>query len=121
MKNKITSITILYGIPNCNSMAKARDYLSSNKIEYVEVNLKKTPFSAQDVAEILRVVPITKFVNTKGPTYRNWAKESGKDITKIPVPEAIEAIIASQSMIKRPFITNEGKYYVGLDEMEQVR
>lgn len=117
MKNKI----ILYGIPNCNSMAKARDYLKANNIEYTEINLKKEAFSEREIEHILKIVPLTKLVNTKGPTYRNWSKASGHDITKIAIDDAISAIVANQSMIKRPCIKAGDKYYIGLDEMEQVR
>lgn len=117
MKNKV----ILYGIPNCNSMAKARDYFAVNKIEYTEINLKKEGFSEKDIEYILKSVPLTKLVNTKGPTYRNWSKGSGKDITKIAIDDAIAAIVNNQSMIKRPCIKYGDNYYIGLDELENVK
>lgn len=102
----------LFGIPNCDTVKKARSFLEKKKVAYEFVDFKKTPPEASDIkkwAEKFGGLP----VNTKGPTYRK-----NKEIYE-PLTEAkkIKFLTETTSMIKRPILEKDGKTLAfGFDE-----
>lgn len=100
---KNSSYTV-YGIPNCDTVKKARTALEKNQIQYQFVDFKKTPPSE---ADILRWKAFVKGwpVNTKGPTYRK-IKE---DFEAASESQKMKILIANSSAIKRPILEVDGK------------
>ena len=57
---------ILYGIPNCNTVKKARDWLEINDVGYTFHDLKKLGISQQLLENWLMQVPHEKLINRAG-------------------------------------------------------
>lgn len=102
----------LYGIPNCDTVKKARTFLEKKKVAYEFVDFKKIPPVPADIkrwAAVFGGLP----VNTKGPTYRKNKEEYE------PLSEAkkINFLTEATSMIKRPILEKDGKPLAfGFDE-----
>lgn len=97
----------LFGIPNCNTVKKVRDYLEANKVSYEFVDFKKSP---PNLAQINRWKVFMKGwpVNTKGPTYRKIREQ----FEKADDSEKMKLLIENSSAIKRPILEENGTVQV---------
>lgn len=102
----------LYGIPNCSTVKKARDYLDKNNIPVNFIDFKKNPPHKEDIdrwSEAYGGLP----VNTKGVTYKNHqnAFEGLTDRDKTLF------LCEHTSMLKRPILEHDGSVLIfGFDE-----
>lgn len=98
---------ILYGIPNCNTVKKARDWLESNRVVYEFHDFKKQGVSQQLLENWLTQIPHEKLINRTGLTWRGL-----EDNTKTGIVDNASAIALMQvktSVIKRPLLEKNGK------------
>ncbi len=92
----------LYGIPNCDTVKKARDFLMLKKISYEFVDFKKTPPTTAQI-ELWEKSFGTLPVNKQGLTF----KKHKEAFEKLSRAKQIEFIINNPSMIKRPILQNQ--------------
>src|SRR5690606_10425605 len=113
------SIT-LYGIPNCDTVKKARTWLEANKTDYAFHDFKKNGITRELIAGWLQDVSWDVLVNRKGTTWRNLSDEQKAAVTDNA--SATELMLASPSVIKRPVLTGTGKTQVGFsaDAYQQI-
>jgi arsenate reductase len=94
----------VFGIPNCDTVKKARTFLESKNIPYEFVDFKKHTPTKEEVArwsDAFGGLP----VNTKGVTYKKH-----KDVFESLTPaKKIAFIQENTSMIKRPILEKNGK------------
>ncbi len=101
----------VYGIPNCDSVRKARKQLESEGIAYEFVDVKRTALSAEMLRTWLAQQP-DKLVNKRSATYRAIKSEwlSVQD----DMDGQIALIQANPTVIKRPVIVDDsGNVTVG--------
>ncbi len=93
----------LLGIPNCDTVKKARAYLETKNVAYEFVDFKKQPPTAAEI-QVWKAFMKDWPVNTKGPTYRKIREqfESASDSQKIQI------LIQNTSAIKRPILEAAG-------------
>jgi len=105
----------LYGIPNCNTVKKARDWLDTNNIAYEFHDFKKQGVDAAIINSWLKQYPWEKLINRAGLTWRGLdeaTKSSIKDNTS-----ATALMQAKTSVIKRPILIKDGRILaLGFDE-----
>ena len=105
----------LYGIPNCNTVKKARNWLDQHGIAYEFHDFKKQGVSTELIGGWLTQQPWEKLVNRAGMTWRNLDDE-----TKTSVKDnasATRLMLEKPSVIKRPVLVDGGKILsVGFDE-----
>lgn len=94
----------LFGIPNCDTVKKARTFLDKNKIEYEFVDFKKTPPTAENIAQWEKAFGELP-VNKKGQTY----KKHSAAYEKLSDKSKVGFIIENSSMIKRPILQKDKK------------
>ena len=106
---------ILYGIPNCNTVKKARDWLANNGVAIEFVDFKKQGVSVELLENWLRQFPHEKLINRAGLTWRGL-----DDAIKLSIVNNTAAIALMQtktSVIKRPVLEKNGKILsLGFDE-----
>ena len=106
---------ILYGIANCNTVKKARDWLDNNGVAYIFHDFKKLCVTEQLLKDWLSQFPHEKLINRAGLTWRGL-----DDVTKANIVEnaaAIALMQAKTSLIKRPVLEKNGKILtLGFDE-----
>ncbi|TXI98167.1 MAG: ArsC family reductase [Aquabacterium sp.] len=98
--------TIVYGIPNCDTVKKARAWLSEQGVNYSFHDYKKQGVPADRVAAWVAAVGWEPLVNRQGTTWRKL-----DDATKASVVDAASAqalMLAQASVIKRPVIERDG-------------
>ena len=110
-----TPIT-LYGIPNCQTVKKARDWLESHQIDYQFYDFKKQGVNEELIELWLKHVEWTQLLNRSGMTYRNLTDQQ-KEESQIQ-SGAIFLMMQNPSMIKRPIMANANKLYLGFKEAD---
>ena len=104
----------LYGIPNCDTVKKARNWLSSHNIEVDFHDYKKEGITKEKLKQWSKATGWEKLLNKKGTTWRQLPAETQAGIVK--EREAIALMMENSSLIKRPVIELGNKIMVGFDE-----
>ncbi|HOY70089.1 MAG TPA: ArsC family reductase [Methylotenera sp.] len=105
----------LFGIPNCNTVKKARDWLDQHNIVYTFHDFKKNGVSQALLENWLSQMPWGKLVNRAGMTWRNLSEPEKAAV--VDVASAMQLMQAKTSVIKRPILVKSGKILaLGFDE-----
>ena len=107
--------TILYGIPNCDTVKKARRWLDAQGVEYAFHDYKKEGADADRLASWSDAVGWEVLLNKRGTTYRKLSDEQKADIDRA---RAIDLMVQHPSLIKRPVVEYDGGILVGFGDAE---
>lgn len=105
----MTKIT-LHGIPNCDTMKKARVWLDQHGIGYDFHDYKKVGITAEKLGAWANAVGWEVLLNKAGTTFR---KLPDGDKTGIDRAKAIALMVEQPSLIKRPVLEHPGGVLVG--------
>ena len=97
----------LYGIPNCSTVKKARDWLDANSIAYQFHDFKKLNIDAATLGNWLTQVSHDKLINRASLTWRGLTDDVKQSMTNDIA--AIHLMIEKTSVIKRPILEKDGK------------
>jgi arsenate reductase (glutaredoxin) len=104
----------LFGIPNCDTVKKARTFLEKKKVTADFIDFKKYQPTDADIERWSKVFGGLP-VNTKGVTYKKHKEE----FEKLSLNSQVKFIQANTSMIKRPILEKDGKVLAfGFNEEE---
>ena len=104
----------VYGIPNCDSVKKARTLLNTQKIAYTFHDHKKQGVPETSLHEWVKVKGWETLLNRKGTTWR--ALDDAIKASVVDADSAIAVMMTHPSTIKRPIVTKGNTLIVGLDE-----
>jgi arsenate reductase len=111
------SVTI-YGIKNCDTMKKARDWLDANKVAYEYHDYKAQGIDREHLEKWAKVVGWEKLLNRAGTTFKKLPDANRENVTE---KKAIALMLAQPSMIKRPVLDVGGKLTVGFKPDEYAK
>ena len=97
----------LFGIPNCSTVKKARDWLSNNGVAYEFHDFKKNGISHDLLEGWLSQMPWEKLINRAGMTWRNLTDAEKSAV--IDANSALNLMLEKSSLIKRPVLVKDGK------------
>ncbi len=104
----------LYGIVNCNTVKKSRDWLKQNNLMVEFHDFKKQGLDATTVQRWLQQTEWSKLVNRSGLTWRGLSEERKLAIQNDA--NALELMLEKTSVIKRPLLEQNGKLlHIGFD------
>jgi len=103
-------MTTLYGIPNCDTVKKARTWLADNGVEYAFHDYKKLGIEKKKLAEWIKAVGWETLLNRRGMM---WRKVPDDVKASIDEKSAITLMLETPSIIKRPVLEAKGKVTVG--------
>jgi Spx/MgsR family transcriptional regulator len=107
----------LYGIPNCNTVKKAIDWLKKNEIDFQFHDYKKKGIDEAKLQEWIAQVGWERLVNKRGTTWKGLDEAVQASI--INEASAINLMMSKTSVIKRPLIEYDSKVAaLGYDEKE---
>ncbi|UUZ47997.1 ArsC family reductase [Massilia sp. B-10] len=101
----------LYGIPNCDTVKKARTWLAEQDHDFTFHDFKKQGLERATAAEWLTQIDWQTLVNRKGTTWRNLSDERKAAVTDNA--SALDLILETPSVVKRPVLDRDGKFSVG--------
>lgn len=115
---------ILFGIPNCDTVKKARTWLDEAGITFTFFNFKKENLTTKIVEQWLTQLNLATLINRKGTTWR--ALNDEQKLAAESHDTAIALILAFPSIIKRPVLQmqSQQKYHCSVgfkaDMFEQI-
>ncbi|MCW5649157.1 MAG: ArsC family reductase [Ramlibacter sp.] len=103
----------LYGIPNCDTVKKARAWLDTQGTAYQFHDFKKQGVPADRLADWTREAGWETLVNRKGTTWRKLEPAVQAGVHDAATAQAL--MVAQPSVIKRPVVEWPGRVTVGFD------
>ena len=100
----------LYGISNCDTIKKAKKYLTDNNVDFTFHNYRKDGVNVEMINEFASKLDWESLVNKRGTTYRALSDEQKQTLTK---EMAISLLVEQPAMIKRPVLVNDDQYHLG--------
>jgi arsenate reductase len=114
MPMRATEPMMLYGIPNCTTVKKARAWLAAHGHEVGFHDFKKHGVDAAWLQEVARHTGWRPLLNTRGTTWRKLS--DAEKATAVDAAGAIALMVAQPSVIKRPVLACNGEYHLGFAE-----
>ena len=105
----------LYGIPNCDTVKKARKWLDTQGIDYAFHDYKKEGADPDKLESWADAAGWEALLNKRGTTFRKLPDADKADIDRA---KAIALMVEHPSMIKRPVVEHAGGVLVGFSEGE---
>ena len=103
----------LYGIPNCDTMKKARKWLKDKGVDYQFHDYKKLGSPEKDLKKWVKQLGWEILLNKRGTTWRKLNDDIKENINQ---KSAIQIMIDNPSIIKRPVLDMDGIYNIGFSE-----
>ncbi len=106
--------TILYGIPHCSTVKKARAWLDAQGIACSFHDFKKLGVHHGQLAEWAQQAGWENLLNRKGTTWRKLPDARKNAIAS--AESAFELMIEQTSVIKRPILRHGDTVLIGFNE-----
>ena len=104
--------TVIYGIPNCDSVKKARSWFESQDLGYTFIDFRKTAPSHLQVGNWIAAVGEKALLNKRSTTWKNLSDDDRLEAEK---GNALALLVAHPTLIKRPVLEHEGATTVGFN------
>ena len=106
-----TAVTV-FGIPNCDTVKKARNWLTEHGIDYQFHDFKKQGVPAERLPQWMAAVGWEKLLNRQGTTWRKL--DEATKASAVDAHSAAAVMREHASTIKRPVVEwTNGKITVG--------
>jgi arsenate reductase len=106
---------VIYGIPNCDTIKKARHFLDTNHIEYSFHDYKKLGVSQELLQAWGKVLGYEKLINRRSTTWRKLSEELKHSLDE---KAALELMQSQPSIIKRPILDAGDRILCGFNQSE---
>lgn len=104
----------VYGIAHCDTVKKARTWLTDHGVEVTFHDFKKLGVPAADLPTWAKAVGWETLVNRKGTTWRKL--DDATRLAVVDLPSATTLMVAHPSVVKRPVVAwSDGHLTVGFD------
>lgn len=101
---------VLHGIPNCDTVKKARNWLDAKGRPYRFHDFRKDGLDAALLRSWVAEVGWEVLLNRAGATFRKLSQEAREDLDET---RAVALMLAQPGMIKRPVLAGVGPLLVG--------
>ena len=103
---------ILYGISNCDTIKKAKNWLELNNIDYKFHDFRKQGLEPEIIQSWLTQMPWDKLLNKRSTTWRNLELEVQQSVN---AENIIQLLVENPTLIKRPVLNVNGIINVGFN------
>ncbi|HEX2793484.1 MAG TPA: arsenate reductase [Croceicoccus sp.] len=103
---------IVYGIPNCDTVKKARNWLDQKRVAYAFHDYKKQGVPEDRLRDWVAAKGWDVLLNRRGTTFRKLDEVAKADID---AGKAVAIMLAHPSTIKRPVVEHGDDLLVGFD------
>ncbi|MDF2155491.1 ArsC family reductase [Vibrio sp. CAU 1672] len=100
----------MYGIPNCDTIKKARKWLDKENIAYQFHDYRKQGINTAMVQEFCQQLGWEQVLNKRGTTYRQLSQEQKESLNQ---ENAIALLVEQPAMIKRPILKVNSQFHLG--------
>lgn len=100
----------MYGIPNCDTIKKAKKWLSEQNVEFDFHDYRKQGVDSEMITQFCQALGWENVVNKRGTTFRQLSQEQKDSLNE---QSAISLLVEQPAMIKRPILLVDGQYHLG--------
>jgi len=111
----VSAQTVLYGIPNCDTVKKARRWLDAHGIDYRFHDLRKDGLEAAQVKRWLAALGDGKLINRRSTSWRQLPEAQRENLD---AQTAVQLILAQPTLIKRPLLEHADEFHVGFSPQD---
>ena len=108
-------MTTLFGIKNCDTVKKARKWLEANNSDYTFHDFRSDGITAAQVQHWLAALGWETLINKRSTTWQQLDNDTKLNLNN---SSAVDVILASPTLIKRPLIELNGAFSVGFKAAE---
>lgn len=109
----MSSITTLYGIPNCDTVKKARAWLAARGVEVAFHDYKKQGVPEAELRGWVKALGWEALLNRKGTTWRKL--DPARQVQVTDAGSAIALMLEQPSVIRRPVLVRGDALRVGFE------
>jgi arsenate reductase (glutaredoxin) len=103
---------VVYGIKNCDSVKRARNWLDSRQINYRFHDYRTDGLDAGLLQDFIDKLGLDSVLNQRSSSWRLLDEEQKRDVT---IEKAMQLMLATPALIKRPIIAIDTKLIVGFN------
>ena len=107
--------TTLYGIPNCDTIKKARAWLAANGVDYAFHDYRKDGADEALLADMAAQLGWEAMLNRRGTTWRKLPEDEKAGIDEAA---ALRLMQANPAMIKRPILARDGELHIAFSDQQ---
>ena len=106
----MTDAITLYGIPNCDSIKKARTWLQENGIDYRFHDYRKQGVEHAQLQSMATELGWEVMINRRGTTWRALSDDIKAQIDEV---SALRLMLDTPAIIKRPILACNNHLHIG--------
>ena len=108
----------LYGIKNCDTVKKAREWLTKNKVDYHFHDFRADGLSKDNVHNWIAELGLETLVNKRSTTWKELDETTKNNFND---KNAAAIIADNPTLIKRPLLDMGTQKYVGFNDTEYTK
>lgn len=108
-------MTTLYGITNCDTVKKARQWLNTHEVAFSFHDFRQQGLNEALLQRWLEQVPAETLINKRSAT---WKQLSDDDKAKVNAGDLFAIAVAHPTLIKRPVLEHQQTIKVGFKDSE---
>jgi len=108
----VTRVT-LYGIANCDTIKKARDWLGEHRIEFEFHDYRKQGLDKSLLQSMESALGWEAMLNRRGTTWRGLPAPVRQGMDRAT---ALEVMLEIPAIIKRPILSRNDRLFVGFSD-----
>jgi Spx/MgsR family transcriptional regulator len=102
--------TILYGIPNCDTVKKSQKWLAEHNIPYAFHNYRKDGLDRAMIESFLENIQWEILLNKRSSSYRQLTEQQKNGLNRDTI---VPLFIEFPTLIKRPLLIHHSTYLLG--------
>ncbi|MDN3610685.1 ArsC family reductase [Vibrio ostreicida] len=100
----------MYGIPNCDTIKKAKKWLDAKGVQYEFHDYRKQGVNETMIETFFQQLGWEQVINKRGTTFRQLSQEQKDTLNEI---NAIKLLVEQPAMIKRPILVAGQDHHIG--------
>lgn len=107
--------TVVYGIPNCDTVRKARKWLEQQQVTYKFHDVRAAPVSTDEIHNWLQQLGIDTVLNKRSTA---WRQLSATEQTVTDTADVVALLQRYPTLMKRPLLATNKHYCAGFKEAD---
>lgn len=108
----------LYGIKNCDTVKKARDWLVKNNIDYRFHDFRADGLDKNQVTNWIAELGLENLVNKRSTTWKELDESTKAHFNE---QNAVAIIVENPTLIKRPLLDTSKQKFLGFKDTEYTK
>lgn len=103
-------MTTLFGISNCDTVKKARNWLDQHEVDYQFHDFRKDGINQSQVVEWIEALGLDNLINKRSTTWKNLDESIRQSLD---AQTAVDIILEQPTLIKRPLLERGDHIQIG--------